>query len=137
MHTLVTSYPDHVGGGKSGLSTRLNSGCFIGCNCIHTHDTPISLPSFYLHPEVVQLLLLHPHAWVRLSSCRLFGLLFASYNPEEVASPSTSSGVAGKTKKKRKGRKGQCQIMEYMLQDSVVKVREVAMVTNALLSNLT
>ena len=65
---------------------------------------------------------------MRLSSCRLFGLLFASYKPEEVASPSTSSGVAGKKKKKRKGKKGQC--MEYMLQDSVVKVREVAMVMN-------
>ena len=104
----------------------------------HPLVTHISLPSFYLHPEVVQLLLLHPHAWVRHSSCRLFGLLFASYKPEEVASPSTSSDIAGKTKKKkRKSKKGQCQIMEYMLQDSVVKVREVAMVTNALLSNLT
>ena len=28
-HIVVTSYPGHVGGGKSGLGTRLNSGCFI------------------------------------------------------------------------------------------------------------
>ena len=70
---------------------------------------------------------------MRLSCCRLFGLLFASYKPEEVASPSTSSGIAGKKKKKkkRKGKKEQC--MEYMLQDSIVKVREVAMVINTTL----
>lgn len=36
--------------------------------------------------ERTEALLLHPHAWVRLASARLIGLLFATYMPEEVAS---------------------------------------------------
>ncbi len=26
----------------------------------------------------------HPHVWIRLSSCQLFGLLFGAWTPEEV-----------------------------------------------------
>ena len=34
--------------------------------------------------ESVEAHLLHPHAWVRLASSRLFGLLFSAWKPEEL-----------------------------------------------------
>lgn len=34
--------------------------------------------------ESVEAHLLHPHAWVRLVSSRLLGLLFAAWKPEEL-----------------------------------------------------
>ncbi|EDO27022.1 predicted protein, partial [Nematostella vectensis] len=34
--------------------------------------------------------LTYPHAWVRLVSCRLFGLLFAAWTPQELSIASTS-----------------------------------------------
>ena len=42
--------------------------------------------------ERTEALLLHPHAWVRLSSARLTGLLFAAYKPEELASGASQGG---------------------------------------------
>ena len=37
-----------------------------------------------LYVDRIQCYLLHPHTWIRLISSRLFGLLFASCNMEEI-----------------------------------------------------
>lgn len=41
---------------------------------------------YYLYSmtDSVEAHLLHPHAWVRLVSSRLLGLLFAAWKPEEL-----------------------------------------------------
>ena len=49
------------------------------------HYLLLYLRLFSLYPtESVEAHLLHPHAWVRLVSSRLFGLLFAEWRPEEL-----------------------------------------------------
>ena len=49
IHTVVTSYPGHVGG-ENGLGTRLNSGCFMDMDVIAytlmTHHTSNFSPLF-------------------------------------------------------------------------------------------
>ena len=59
-----------------------------GC-CSHT-----STHTSHCFPliEQTEALLLHPHAWVRLASARLTGLLFATYKPEELASGVNQGG---------------------------------------------
>ena len=64
----------------------------------------------------VQCLLLHPHTWVRLAAGRLFGLLFAAYKPEELA----SQGQEGAKKRGKKLKKLK-QTPEYILQDGIPK----------------
>ena len=42
--------------------------------------------------DLVRDLLLHPHAWVRLICCQIFGVLFSAYQPSEIASDDTGAG---------------------------------------------
>lgn len=68
--------------------------------------------------------MLHPHAWIRLASCQLYGLLFAAYTPDDLVDLVTTTAM--KTKKKR-GRKSKVDMKlklvdEYLLQDTVAKV---------------
>jgi hypothetical protein len=78
--------------------------------------------------EQVQVLLLHPHAWVRFTSSQLYGLLFSKYSPDELVTiatkedgsgPSRSKG--GKSKKKRKSVQKK-ELLEYIHQETVIKV---------------
>ena len=59
---------------------------------------------------------------MRLSACRLFGLLLSSYQPEELVSSSPAGGVADK-KRRGRGKRRQLQSVEYLLQDTVLKVK--------------
>lgn len=68
-------------------------------------------------PGRAQSLLLHPHSWVRLGSARLYGRLFAAYEPEEIV-----SGEGKKRRKKGKKAGKDKKVIEYLLQDSVLKV---------------
>ena len=68
-------------------------------------------------PERAQSLLLHPHSWVRLGTARLYGRLFAAYEPEEIV-----SGEGKKRRKKGKKARKEKKTVEYLLQDSVPKV---------------
>ena len=84
-------------------------------------------------------LLLHPHAWVRLSSCQLFGHLFAAYQPgdlvpggaaepavtEEREEEETRGGGGRKRKRKGKSVGGMAEddTPEYLLKEPAQKVR--------------
>ena len=74
--------------------------------------------------EKVNTLLLHPHTWVRLLSCQLFGLLFAAYTPDELMTSSLHKD--DKVKKKDKGKRRSLKTKpvpeEYLLQDTITKV---------------
>ena len=41
---------------------------------------------FFSHKGSVEKLLVYPHAWVRLVSSQLFGLLFGVWNPQDLLS---------------------------------------------------
>ena len=74
---------------------------------LHTYSRSAATPKVshitFTTPERTEALLLHPHAWVRLASARLTGLLFAAYTPEELAS-------------------GEAQRREYLLESTTEKV---------------
>ena len=88
-------------------------------------------------PEQVESLLLHPHAWVRLSSCQLFGHLFAAYQPGDLvpggaAEPAASEereeeerrgGGGRKRKRKSVGGMAEDVAPEYLLKEPAQKVR--------------
>ena len=81
-----------------------------------------------LSVEQVRLLLLHPHAWVRLTSSQLYGLLFSKYTPDElvvIATQEEGSGQSqtkgGKSKKKRKSVQKK-EVLEYIHQETITKV---------------
>jgi len=38
--------------------------------------------------------MLHPHAWVRLSTAQVFGLVFSTYNPDELVAAVLSQSYA-------------------------------------------
>lgn len=73
--------------------------------------------------EKLQRFLLHPHTWVRLSSSQLFGLLFASYSPEELVDPPSSQRPPERGGRKRRRT---LQATEYLLQDTVSKIQELS-----------
>ena len=74
---------------------------------LHTYSRSVAYTQSLTHhiatAERTEPLLLHPHAWVRLASARLTGLLFAAYTPEELAS-------------------GEAQRREYLLESTTEKV---------------
>ncbi|XP_071486924.1 small subunit processome component 20 homolog [Diadema antillarum] len=65
--------------------------------------------------ESVEAHLVHPHAWVRLMACRLFGEMFANLQPDDVVTtatiakssvtPVTSAAAGTKKKKQKRGKK--------------------------------
>ena len=85
---------------------------------------------YFVSIEQVQVLLLHPHAWVRLTSSQLYGLLFSKYTPDElvaIATQEDSSGrsqvKASKSKKKRKSIQKK-EVKEYIHQETITKVTQ-------------
>ena len=88
----------------------------------------INCNNLFVFVEQVQVLLLHPHAWVRLTSSQLYGLLFSKYTPDElvaIATQEDSSGQSrakgGKSKKKRKSVQKK-ELLEYIHQETITKV---------------
>ncbi|MCG8620996.1 MAG: hypothetical protein MJE68_03195 [Proteobacteria bacterium] len=76
----------------------------------------------------MRVLLLHPHAWVRLTSSQLYGLLFSKYTPDELVAIATqedgsgrSRAKGGKSKKKRKSVQKK-ELLEYIHQETITKV---------------
>ena len=72
----------------------------------------------------MECLLLHPHAWVRLAACRLFGLLFAAHQPHDLV-PGTAEAAAIKKRERKRGRRSAgsvADVTEYLLKDSIKKV---------------
>ncbi|XP_048578586.1 small subunit processome component 20 homolog isoform X2 [Nematostella vectensis] len=57
------------------------------CNLIRANKRQEEMTVIW---ESVESHLTYPHAWVRLVSCRLFGLLFAAWTPQELSFASTS-----------------------------------------------
>ena len=91
----------------------------------------INCRNFFVFVEQVWVLLLHPHAWVRLTSSQLYGLLFSKYTPDELVAIATqedgsgrSQAKGGKSKKKRKSVQKK-ELLEYIHQETITKVNSM------------
>lgn len=91
----------------------------------------INCSNFFVFVEQVWVLLLHPHAWVRLTSSQLYGLLFSKYTPDELVAIATqedgsgqSQAKGGKSKKKRRSVQKK-ELLEYIHQETITKVYSV------------
>ena len=95
---------------------------------LETRLTILLVDDDYFSVEQVRVLLLHPHAWVRLTSSQLYGLLFSKYTPDELVATATQEEGSGrsqakgsKSKKKRKS----TQKKEYIHQETIIKVTRI------------
>ncbi|XP_078077201.1 small subunit processome component 20 homolog [Mustelus asterias] len=85
------------------------------CNLIQMLKPDTVLTAIWGH---IQALLRHPHSWVWLTSAQLFGMLFASHQPEELVS---------KWKTSKAKHSLETPAVRFLLRDLDVKVRDLAL----------
>ncbi|XP_061420704.1 small subunit processome component 20 homolog [Lethenteron reissneri] len=88
------------------LLSKILKGCPLVFSATHRKNMNTIWASVQAHLQ-------QPHSWVRLAACQLFGLLFATWNPEELVAQAKQLEMASASKK------------DYIVHDLNTKVKEL------------